>query len=76
VDCTVKAADFGRQSTDAAPPELPGLMTTSTVSSFTKIGRTSNSPRKLNGWNRRSSITTSPVTFFTPAAATCAASAS
>jgi hypothetical protein len=73
---TLNAADFGRQSTDAAGPVLPGSMMTSTTSSLTKIGRTSNSPRKSKGSKSRSSITTSPVTLRTPAAATCEASAS
>src|SRR4029453_1738 len=61
VDATSSAADTGRQATDAGAPQNTGGGRRSTQSSFTNIGRTSNCCRKLNGIQRRSSITTSPV---------------
>src|SRR5262249_22582314 len=66
-DLTAKAADFGRQLTAAGWPAAPGPISTSTTSSLTKIGRTSNSPRKLNGTNNLSSMITSPLMSRIPA---------
>src|SRR5579862_8732080 len=45
---TPRAAERGRQLTDAALLGAVGLIVTSTTSSFTKIGLTSNCPRKSN----------------------------